>query len=444
MKLDDFLIDINDPFKDCQLNRKTQADALLKLIPGFDKGGVIALNNKWGTGKTTFIKMFDAYLHINGYNSIYFNAWENDFEDNPLSALIAELKENFKNNKKADDVVKYGAKLFLDVGSKAISHQLDKYIGNDTIKTISEAVNRSTKELFEKELKDYAEKKDSLIKFKQSLEQFVADNSTKTPLLFFIDELDRCRPNYAVKVLECIKHLFAVPNILFVLSIDKIQLRNAINGFYGSEKFDSEEYLLRFIDLEYSLPNIGTENFIIYQLDSYGLIKYYSDHIDARNYILKHTCILLFKDLTLRKIEKIILHLNVILKQIKFEETNILLLLLFFKFTNFNLYNKISQFQLTLKEVHDEFYKAFLFTNLSSIDKNKLSVIEADFLWLYFDALDTSEQKADPLYTEVKLEIQLNYISKFNNNLFVTRIKEYERSYSVDIKKTIEIIDLIN
>lgn len=444
MKLDDFLIDINDPFKDCQLNRKTQADALLKLIPGFDKGGVIALNNKWGTGKTTFIKMFDAYLHINGYNSIYFNAWENDFEDNPLSALIAELRENFKNEKKVDDVLKFGAKLFLDVGSKAISHQLDKFIGNETIKTISEAVNGSAKELFEEELKDYVEKKDSLKKFKKSLELFVADNSTKTPLIFFIDELDRCRPNYAVKVLECIKHLFAVPNILFVLSIDKVQLQNAINGFYGSEKFDSEEYLIRFIDLEYSLPNLGIEDFIIYQLNSYGLIKYYFDHIERRINYLKDICILLFKNLTLRKIEKIIFHLSIILRQFRREETNVFITLLYLKFTNISVYNRLSELNYTLKDLHLEFIKVVSLNTINDVDKNYLSIIEADLLYSYYSSLSESEKKSDPLYIYDGGKIQLKYISMFNDNLFSNRINEFERDYHVELKTIIEIINLIN
>lgn len=444
MKLDDFSIDINDPFKNCQLNRKTQADALLRLIPGFDKGGVIALNNKWGTGKTTFIKMFDAYLHINGYNSIYFNAWENDFEDNPLSAIIAELRENFKNEKKVDDVIKFGAKLFLDVGSKAISHQLDKYIGSQTIKTISEAVNGSVKELFEEELKDYIEKKNSLKKFKKSLELFVADNSKKTPLIFFIDELDRCRPNYAVKVLECIKHLFAVPNILFVLSIDKVQLQNAINGFYGSEKFDSGEYLIRFIDLEYSLPNLGIEAFIIYQLNSYGLIKYYFEHIDRRINYLKDICILLFKNLTLRKIEKIIFHLSIILKQIKSEETNVFIILLYLKFTNISIYNRLSVLNYTLKELQNEFIKVVSINTINEIDKNYLSIIEADLLFSYYNSLSESDKKTDPLYIDEVGKIQLKYNSTFNDNLFSNRIKEFEMYYHIDLRAIIEIINLLN
>lgn len=84
--------------------------------------------------------------------------------------------------------------------------------------------------------------------------------------MFIIDELDRCRPRYAVEVLEQIKHLFSVPGIVFVLSIDKVQLGNAIRGFYGSDLIDADEYYKNQIytddiELDYILSKFDlTEN----------------------------------------------------------------------------------------------------------------------------------------------------------------------------------------
>ena len=66
-----------------------------------------------------------------------------------------------------------------------------------------------------------------------------ADNAGEYPVIFFVDELDRCNPRYAVAVLERIKHLFEIPNIIFVLAINKKELSNAIQGYYGSSKIDS-------------------------------------------------------------------------------------------------------------------------------------------------------------------------------------------------------------
>ena len=65
-----------------------------------------------------------------------------------------------------------------------------------------------------------------------------------------IDELDRCNPHYSVLVLERIKHIFSVPGIVFILSVDKKQFGNAIRGYYGSDLIDANEYLRRFIDLD--------------------------------------------------------------------------------------------------------------------------------------------------------------------------------------------------
>lgn len=80
-------------------------------------------------------------------------------------------------------------------------------------------------------------------------------------VVVFVDELDRCRPTYAIKLLERIKHLFDVEGLIFVLSVDKTQLGHAIQGVYGSG-CDAEGYLRRFIDLEYSLRMGDCADFI--------------------------------------------------------------------------------------------------------------------------------------------------------------------------------------
>ena len=94
-------------------------------------------------------------------------------------------------------------------------------------------------------------RKKNIISFKNSLANFIEKSTEDKPVVFIIDELDRCRPNYAVEVLEQIKHLFSVPKIVFVLSIDKEQLGHAVRGVYGSEKLNADEYLRRFIDILY-------------------------------------------------------------------------------------------------------------------------------------------------------------------------------------------------
>ena len=81
------------------------------------------------------------------------------------------------------------------------------------------------------------------------------------PVVVVIDELDRCRPLYAIELLEAAKHLFSVENIVFVLAINLRELGHSIKAVYGSD-FDSHEYLERFIDIAIPLPNAERVQYI--------------------------------------------------------------------------------------------------------------------------------------------------------------------------------------
>jgi predicted KAP-like P-loop ATPase len=78
-------------------------------------------------------------------------------------------------------------------------------------------------------------------------------------LIIFIDELDRCRPLYAIECLERIKHIFGIKRLIFVLSIDKKNLAKSIQSQYGN--IDTNNYLRRFIDLEFDLKNPSIDKF---------------------------------------------------------------------------------------------------------------------------------------------------------------------------------------
>lgn len=117
----------------------------------------------------------------------------------------------------------------------------------------------------------------SIKDFKKSLEQFIDKECENKPLVFIVDELDRCRPNYAVSILEQIKHFFSVKNIVFVLSIDKEQLGHAVKGVYGSDCIESDEYLRRFIDIEYSIPDPEPGKYLEF------LYQYYKFHEFFKN-----------------------------------------------------------------------------------------------------------------------------------------------------------------
>ncbi|WP_373399515.1 P-loop NTPase fold protein [Algoriphagus halophilus] len=264
-KHQDLEIPEENPFQNCKLGREKYAKVLTNIINSYPEGFVLAINNKWGTGKTTFVKMWEQFLKNEEYKTIYLNAWENDFEDNPFTAFIGELQIiNKKDKDKFNKVVQKAALISKNVGPAIIKAFLNKYIDSEILLETITDTSKSFLEIFENDINEYSKRKESISEFKKSLSEYVANESNGKPLIFIIDELDRCRPNYAVLLLEQIKHFFSVPNIVFVLSIDKSQLGNAVCGVYGSENIDSNEYLRRFIDIEYLIPEPDSDKFIAY------------------------------------------------------------------------------------------------------------------------------------------------------------------------------------
>ena len=87
-KLDKLEIPADQPFKNCKLDREKYAEILKTIITTYEKGFVLAINGRWGTGKTTFVEMWKAYLELDNFHTLYFNAWENDFISDPLVGLL--------------------------------------------------------------------------------------------------------------------------------------------------------------------------------------------------------------------------------------------------------------------------------------------------------------------------------------------------------------------
>ena len=256
---EDILPDENQPFKHCKLNRKKVADSFTELLESIVPDGVIALNNEWGTGKTTFVRMWCQHLlnYDEKYHPIYFNVWEYEFYDRVFISLLSELSEVFgKDSKKAE---------ILKNLKKSAPYISDAILGNNRVSSLVKAFNSCGRgnALFD----DYKEQKRVLKDFKEKLTQYIAGNRK---VVFLIDELDRCKPDYAVRFLEIIKHLFSIKGLFFVLVIDKKQLEGTVNKLYG-DKFDSKEYLRRFFHLELTLPEPNTSQAVDYFSEYFGV-----------------------------------------------------------------------------------------------------------------------------------------------------------------------------
>lgn len=301
------------PFINDRLNREPVARMMMHIFSQFDNGAVVAIDSPWGTGKTTFIKMLSALMRKNHYVTLHFNAWESDYTDDPLCALLAKLGEG----RNLSDKIKCNLGRIILAGTTEIAKGFFKKISGADCDEISAVIDEVAK-IGSDSIKAYEEKRKGLEEFKNALSEFVehsfqVDEGCKLPIIFFIDELDRCNPHYAIKVLERLKHCFSVTNIVFVISIDKEQLKNSITGYFHSPDMDAEEYLRRFIDVEYTLPKPVYKNYCDYLSNKFNLDKYLIyDGLksDSINEIVANMAIK--SELSLRQLEKFYVHLSII------------------------------------------------------------------------------------------------------------------------------------
>lgn len=263
-RLKEVEINAQAPFAHDALSRQKSAEILTSVVDVYGQSGcVMALNGEWGSGKTTFVKMWQVYMENLNYKTIYFNAWESDYMKDPLVAFVSELQVLNTDKSKALKVAASIGRIILAVSSSIVKNICG--VGSDAIKAGIDEVTAIGIQC----LKEYSEDKATLSDFKKNLVEYIASSSNGKPVVFFVDELDRCRPDYAVKILERIKHLFDIPNIIFVLSINKRELSHAIQGFYGSDNIDANNYLRRFIDIEYELPTPNMQDFTKYLYNEY-------------------------------------------------------------------------------------------------------------------------------------------------------------------------------
>lgn len=261
-RLPDLEVPSDNPFLHDALDRKPLVEFLTSLIGRLEGPFVLALDSPWGSGKTTIVRMLQARLATDQFQCVYFNAWQVDYVTDPLVALVSALDDihltevgaeaafrgHLKTAKKITSAV---AKRAVVAGVKAATLGIFD-IEDDLEKLAADATGEVAGNLVDAFLKE----KQALEKFRLEVEKAVEQlraAGKKETLVFFVDELDRCRPTFAIEMLERIKHLFDVPNIVFVLSVDKCQLEASTAAVYG-EKINAPEYLRRFIDIEYALP----------------------------------------------------------------------------------------------------------------------------------------------------------------------------------------------
>ncbi len=264
---------------DNAVGRNTQLDTFMGLLNSIKHSTFIAIDGKWGSGKTVFVKQLE-YLNLcdfgadempkvalraglsqdaiidfqSKYLTHYYNAWQNDHHTDPLQSLLFGLIETYysdsKKREKAKAVSKNAVKSVFIEGVKTLSKGLIDLNDITQVETIDDLVA---------EITTITERKQAISKI---IDEIVPDDKK---LLFIIDELDRCSPSFAIKLLEIIKHYYDDDRIVFVIATNNVQLTYTVKKYYGQD-FDGYRYLNKFYDLVFHLPEIEPSSYISKQL----------------------------------------------------------------------------------------------------------------------------------------------------------------------------------
>jgi hypothetical protein len=247
----------------------------------------------------------------------------------------------------------------------------------------------------DKLIRGYLAQKEKFDAFRSKLSEYVANiGECELPVVFIIDELDRCNPSYAVKVLEHIKHIFDVPNIFFVLAINKEQLEYAVKGYYGSEAIDAINYLRRFIDVEFNMPPLPMHKACDYLYEHYDFHSYFytkqssgAGLEESFKYLL--SMIIQRGDMDFRTLGKLCSYTRLVFMTLDGcrSVADVMLLLCYLRTGHKDLYERIKGHQLSLLDVYFELERMFLgdvaMPSISRADSFMLLETLSKLLWIY-------------------------------------------------------------
>jgi hypothetical protein len=249
-------------------------ERLEEFYGSFDDPVVGILDAPWGSGKTTFIKMWCGHMRKAGYPIIEFDAFKNDYTDDAFIALAGEVlslaKEHGLTENEYKPFKERTAKVVVAAAKGAVKKGLCNVFSDEGYEEMSAAAEGASDAIFKGVMEQLDNRKnerqmfekfgDALQKLASTLGKTCNQNDPKH-LIFVIDELDRCKPTFALALLEKIKHFYAVPNVHFLLVTNLNQLSKVVKCEYGSE-VNGTSYLQKFYDISFSLPtkNDYTDN----------------------------------------------------------------------------------------------------------------------------------------------------------------------------------------
>lgn len=306
------------------LDRKAFIEGVLNLVQQlseYKKGSCFSIEGSWGIGKTFVIEELERILEKSDedrYFVFHYNCWKYDYYEEPAvaitSAMIASIQEDNKAiNVDLENAVKAGYKFVGKKLKEIAGAYIENRIGVNIVGWVDDI--KDIKENDENTLYEF----DKLFSFSQTIEKVrknLQEIAKKRTIVLIVDELDRCVPQYAIKVLERLHHIFyGLENVEVIMAIDRAQLEHSVEEMFGSKKddrsIDIEKYLKKFIDfsmvLDMGMINQSFMEKYKFYFDRF-IIQDESNDLNKLNEMLP----ILFKNIDIRSQEKIVEKANTI------------------------------------------------------------------------------------------------------------------------------------
>ena len=260
---------------------------LADLLAASEDDPIVLVDGDWGSGKTVFALQWAGLLRQRGNAVLHFDAFASDYQDDSFRAL-AEAVHGFTEERALGEPVR---RAFSGAAARAGALAFAKGLGRQVVpgldvtavvEEVSEGIKGETSRL-RTWIEEARVRKEAMEVFQGALEQVArasvqeaaersqdgdasSGNAEDGPeaedssnrLFVIVDELDRCKPTFALSLLERIKHAFGVPGVCFVLVANLSELRQSVEKAYGG--VDGRKYLEKFYDLRFRLPVGGRQS----------------------------------------------------------------------------------------------------------------------------------------------------------------------------------------
>ena len=233
---------------------------IIHLLSEQQQGKVFALDGGWGYGKTYILEKLEKELELveneetkdNRYYVFHYNCWQYDYYEEPSIAIVSAMldKINSETTEKVGIAVKSSWKEAKRVFGEITQDFIKNKIGINLVEIynhVQDNIDENNKNTFEF---------DNLFAFKRTLDSTrdrIKEITKYKTIVMVVDELDRCMPAYAIKVLERLHHLFeGIDNVIVLLGIDSKQLEHSVKEIYGNG-IETDRYLRKFISFKLSI-----------------------------------------------------------------------------------------------------------------------------------------------------------------------------------------------